>query len=127
MRHAVTERDRARTAEARLRMIGHDDQVARNVTQTCQFFGLSRTQLSIWLRRYREAGVAAFRGYPFGCHRSPCSPGTKASGNTFPRNTNAPSGRTAPKRALRGAACQHFVREVAQALPFHPGSSRSPP
>lgn len=36
-------------ARARLRMIQQFEQVAHNVSQTCRFFGISRTQLYIWL------------------------------------------------------------------------------
>ncbi len=43
-------------ARARLRMIQHDEQVTHNVSQTCRFFGISRTQVSMWLRQYQEGG-----------------------------------------------------------------------
>jgi len=38
-------------------MIQHYEQVSRNVCQTCRFFGISRSQFYVWLRRYREAGI----------------------------------------------------------------------
>ncbi len=71
MRHAVNEREQTRKAKPRLRMIEHYEQVSGNVSQTCRFFGLSRTQFYIALRRYREAGVAGLRERPCGPHQSP--------------------------------------------------------
>jgi transposase-like protein len=47
-------------------MIQHCEQVTHNVSQTCRFFGISRTQFSMWLRRYREGGVEAFSDRPWG-------------------------------------------------------------
>ncbi len=71
MRQAAKELEQARKARARLRMIQHYEQVSRNVSQTCRFFGISRTQFYIWLGRYREAGSAGLRDRPRGPHRSP--------------------------------------------------------
>ncbi len=71
MRQAAKELEQARKARARLRMIQHAEQVSRNVSQTCRFFGISRTQFYIWLGRYREAGCPGLRDRPRGPHRSP--------------------------------------------------------
>ena len=53
-----------RQVRARLRMTQHYQQVTRNVSQTCRFFGLSRTQLYICLRRYRKEGMPHPQGTP---------------------------------------------------------------
>ncbi len=53
-------------ARARLHMIQHYEQVTHNVSQTCRFFGISRTQFSMWPRRYREGGVEALSDRPRG-------------------------------------------------------------
>lgn len=58
-------------ARARLRMIQHYEQVTRNVSQTCRFFGISRNQFYIWLRRYRQAGLPGLRDRSRRPHRSP--------------------------------------------------------
>lgn len=41
------EREAARQAKARLRIIEHYLKVTRNVSQTCRFFGISRTTFYI--------------------------------------------------------------------------------
>ena len=51
---------------ARLRMIQHYEQVTRNVSKTCRFFWLSRNQPYVWLRRYRELGLAGLQTGPLG-------------------------------------------------------------
>lgn len=52
-------------------MIEHYEQVSRNVSQTCRFFGISRIQFYGWLGRYREAELAGLRDWPRGPHTSP--------------------------------------------------------
>jgi hypothetical protein len=47
MRHAITEHDHTRKEKSRLRMIEHYQQATRNVSQTCRFFGLSRTRFQV--------------------------------------------------------------------------------
>lgn len=53
--------DEARQVKARLRMLRHFEQVTRNVSRTCRFFGISRSQFYFWQKRHREGGVAALR------------------------------------------------------------------
>jgi len=58
-------------ARARLRMILHFKQVSRNVSRTCRFFGISRTQFYYWLRRYDAEGRAGLLDRKPGPARSP--------------------------------------------------------
>jgi transposase-like protein len=44
MRRAVNKLAQTRKARARLRMIQHYEQMTRNASQTCRFFGVSRAQ-----------------------------------------------------------------------------------
>ena len=71
MRHRAKELEQARKAKGRLRMIQHYEQVTRNVSRTCRFFGISRTQFYIWLNRYRRAGLAGLRDGPRGPRSHP--------------------------------------------------------
>lgn len=57
---AITVEER-RQVRARLPMIEHYEQVSRNGSQTCRFFGISRTQFYIWLDRYPQAGLSGLR------------------------------------------------------------------
>jgi hypothetical protein len=50
--------EQARRVQVHLRFIQHLEQVTRNVSQTCRFFVISRSQLYDWYARYREAGIA---------------------------------------------------------------------
>jgi len=61
MSQAAKELEQQRRAKARLRVIHHYEQVTRNVSRTCRFFGVSRTIFYRWLARYRQAGVAGLR------------------------------------------------------------------
>lgn len=71
MGKAMAERELVRKVRARLRMLQHYEQVTRNVSRTCRFFGMSRTQFYIWLQRYRERGEAGLRDRPCGPRQSP--------------------------------------------------------
>jgi transposase-like protein len=75
-------------ARARLRMIQHYEQVTHNVSQTCRFFGISRTQVYMGLRRYREAGVEGLKDRPRGPrirpYRIPAASGSVNSGSRSP-------------------------------------------
>lgn len=70
MRKSAGAREVYRQVRSRLRMIQHYEQVTRNVRQTCRFFGISRCQFYVWLRRYRQAGCPG-RLQP---RPSPCRP-----------------------------------------------------
>jgi transposase InsO family protein len=71
MKSTVKEREQARKARARLRMIQHSEQLTHNVSQTCRFFAISRTQFYTWLNRYRAEGVMGLRDRPCGPRVSP--------------------------------------------------------
>lgn len=47
-------------------MVQHYEQVTPKVSRTCRCFGISRTQLYIWIwrHRYRQAGLADLRDGP---------------------------------------------------------------
>jgi transposase InsO family protein len=61
MSRLAKEREQDRRARARLRVIRHYEQVTRNVSRTCRFFGISRTIFYCWLTRYRRAGIEGLR------------------------------------------------------------------
>ncbi len=65
------EREQQRRALARSRVIRHYEQVTRNVSRTCRFFGISRSIFYHWLHRYREAGLAGLRDGPRGPRHHP--------------------------------------------------------
>src|SRR6266700_2334070 len=58
MGHAAKAREQERKARARLRVLHHYEQVTRNVSRTCRFFGISPTLFSRWRDRYRQTGLA---------------------------------------------------------------------
>jgi transposase InsO family protein len=57
MGHAGKAREQERKARARLRVLHHYEQVTRNVSRTCRFFGISRTLFYRWRDRYRQKGL----------------------------------------------------------------------
>ena len=46
---------------SRLGRFHHCEQVTRNVSQTCRFFGISRSLFCIWRDRYRQDGLVGLR------------------------------------------------------------------
>jgi transposase-like protein len=56
MSQAAKAREQNRKARARLRVLHHCEQVTRNVSQTCRFFGISRSLFYIGRDRYRQDG-----------------------------------------------------------------------
>lgn len=74
MGHRAQEIEQARKAKARLRAIHHYEQVTRNVSRTCRYFGVSRTVFYRWLHRYREAGLVGLRDGPRGPRHHPSRP-----------------------------------------------------
>lgn len=68
---AVWKKDQARKIQLRRRILQHYEQVTRNVSKTCRFFGVSRSQFYIWLRRYRQLGDLGLRDRPPGPRVSP--------------------------------------------------------
>ena len=65
------EKEQLRRAKIRLRRIHHYEQVTRNVSQTCRFFGISRGQFYFWLRRYRQVGFGGLRAQKCGPRNHP--------------------------------------------------------
>lgn len=61
MSSSFQEQEQARKVKARLRMIQHYQQISHNVSQTCRFFGVSRTWFYIWKRRYEKQGKEGLR------------------------------------------------------------------
>ena len=66
MGHATKAREQERKARARLRVLHHYEQVTRNVSQTCRFFGISRTLFYRWRDRYRQEGLPGLQDGPRG-------------------------------------------------------------
>jgi transposase-like protein len=58
MGHAAKAREQEHKARARLRVLHHYEQVTRNVSRTCRFFGISRTLFYRRRDRYRQKGAA---------------------------------------------------------------------
>ena len=52
-------------------MLHHYEQVTRNVSQTCRFFGISRTLFYRWRDRYRREGLAGLHDGPRGPRHDP--------------------------------------------------------
>jgi transposase-like protein len=61
MSQAAKAREQDRKARARLRVLRHHEQVTQNVSQTCRFFGISRSLFYIWRDRYRQDGLVGLR------------------------------------------------------------------
>jgi transposase-like protein len=72
MGKAATEQEKLRQAKARLRRIQHYEQLTKNVSQTCRFFGISRGQFYIWLRRYRQHGLEELKNLKSGAGGLTC-------------------------------------------------------
>jgi len=64
MSRKVDEQEQRRKVKARLRMLQHYQKISRNVSQTCRFFGISRSQFYIWLRRFEKEEVEGLRDRP---------------------------------------------------------------
>lgn len=67
----MTDRERARSAARRLAMIRHAKEVSGNVSQTCRYYGITRQSYYVWLRRYKEKGLAGLEDRSCRPHRSP--------------------------------------------------------
>ena len=61
MSREVDEQEQRRKVKARLRMLEHYQKISRNVSQTCRFFGISRSQFYIWLQRFERKGAEGRR------------------------------------------------------------------
>ena len=54
MGRKVDEREQARQVKVRHGVIQHFQQVRQNLSLTCRFFGISRSQSYIWQGRYKK-------------------------------------------------------------------------
>jgi transposase-like protein len=66
-----SERQGGQRAMAHLRRIQHYEQVTRNVSKTCRFFGISRSQFYEWHGRYQREGLPGLRDRKRGPKVSP--------------------------------------------------------
>jgi len=57
----VYEQIQARKMKARLHMRQHAQRVSGNVSQTCRFFGASRSLYYIWEKRFEKKGLDGLR------------------------------------------------------------------
>jgi len=71
MSQVAKRREQERKARARLRVLHHHAQVTRNVSQTCRFFGISRTLFYAWRHRYGRGGLGALHDGPRGPRHHP--------------------------------------------------------
>src|SRR6516162_3935857 len=71
MKQTAKAREQERRAQARLRVLHHHEQVTRNVSQTCRFFGISRTLFYCWRERYRKEGLVGLHDGPRGPRHHP--------------------------------------------------------
>src|SRR5215472_12020443 len=70
-RMTAMEAEQIRRTKARLRIIQHYQEVTRNVSLTCRFFGISRSKFYFWMTRYRRLGAPGLREYRRGPRVSP--------------------------------------------------------
>jgi transposase len=67
----LTEKERERRARHRLAIIRHAQEVTRNVSKTCRYYGITRTAYYKWLRRYEAGGLEALKDGSSRPHSSP--------------------------------------------------------
>ncbi|MCI0717871.1 MAG: IS481 family transposase [Acidobacteria bacterium] len=63
MKSPLFEQEQARKVKTRSRMLQHAQKISHNVSQTCRFFGISRAQYYIWLRRFEKDGMQGLRDW----------------------------------------------------------------
>jgi transposase InsO family protein len=61
MKNPIYEQIQVRKVKARLRMLQHAQRVSGSVSQTCRFFGVSRSLYYIWKKRFDSKGLAGLR------------------------------------------------------------------
>lgn len=61
MKRSLYEQEQARKVKTRFRMLQHAQKISHDVSQTCRFFGISRAQYYIWLRRFEKNGMEGLR------------------------------------------------------------------
>jgi transposase-like protein len=51
-----------RQANRRLAILRHAEEITGNVSQTCRYYGITRTRFCVWQRRYQEEGSTPLSG-----------------------------------------------------------------
>ena len=67
----MTERELSRIATHRLAVLRHAEEVTKNVSRTCRYYGITRQSFYQWRRRYLELGAAGLRDRSSRPHHSP--------------------------------------------------------
>jgi transposase InsO family protein len=67
----MTDRELDKRAAHRLAVIRHAQEVTRNVSKTCRYYGITRQAYYKWLRRYEAGGLTALRDGSSRPHTSP--------------------------------------------------------
>jgi transposase InsO family protein len=67
----VTEREHLRTVAHRLAVLRHAEEVTRNVSLTCRYYGITRTAFYRWKRRHAQLGEPGLRDRSSRPRRSP--------------------------------------------------------
>ena len=67
----MIEREHLRTVAHRLAVLRHAEEVTRNVSLTCRYYGITRTCFYRWKRRYAQLGDAGLRDRSSRPRRSP--------------------------------------------------------
>ena len=67
----MTEREHLRTVAHRLAVLRHAEEVTKNVSLTCRYYGITRTAFYRWQRRYQAHGEAGLRDRSSRPRRSP--------------------------------------------------------
>jgi len=67
----VTEREHLRTVAHRLAVLRHAEEVTRNVSLTCRYYGITRTAFYRWKRRHDQLGEPGLRDRSSRPRRSP--------------------------------------------------------
>ena len=67
----MTEQELARSANRRLAIIQHAQEVSGSVAQTCRYYGITRQTYYHWLRRYLQLGKSGLRDRSRRAHHCP--------------------------------------------------------
>src|SRR4051794_41185905 len=67
----MNEHELQRQAKHRLAILRHAEEVSGGVAATCRYYGISRTRVYRWHRRYEDQGLAGLRDRSKRPHHSP--------------------------------------------------------
>jgi hypothetical protein len=76
----VTEREHLRTVAHRLAVLRHAEEVTRNVSLTCRYYGITRTAFYRWKGRHAQLGEVGLRDRSSRPRRSPRATSTEIVG-----------------------------------------------